>query len=455
MTRGVLFLGPTLAACDAQARLPEVAVLPPAARGDVHRAATNGAEVIGIVDGVFERVPSVWHKEVLFALERGVTVLGSSSMGALRAAELDVFGMEGVGRVYALVASGVLDDDDVAVAHASAEDGHRPLSTALVNIRVSLAAAVDAGVIDEALAAELVAAQKRRFYPDRTLAAVVADAESLRPGTGTPLAGWLDHHFVDQKRLDALALVDRFRGLLDRPVARGARVRMARTVFFEQMVREEAAIASGGPVDGWDHPVIEELQLCPEEYRAVEQRAFRRRSARELAMRSGLDLDQQLVDLTSDELRRELGLYEPDQLTDWLDRAGMTERDYASLVDRRARSAVGEAMVPRLAQEELLDELRVTGRWEELALRSRNKAAVLRESGWDEVGAGVDAADRERALRWWMTRHTGDALGIDREAFAASLGFADLAELSDAVLREFRFASAGGRAPAELDAERN
>ena len=52
---------------------------------------------IGLIDGYFERVPSVSHKEILWAMSQGIVVIGAASMGALRAAELAPFGMLGVG----------------------------------------------------------------------------------------------------------------------------------------------------------------------------------------------------------------------------------------------------------------------------------------------------------------------------------------------------------------------
>ncbi|MEJ0097006.1 MAG: TfuA-like protein [Bauldia sp.] len=52
------------------------------------KAVLAGASVIGLVDGVFENVASVWHKEILYALSEGVQVFGAASMGALRAADV-------------------------------------------------------------------------------------------------------------------------------------------------------------------------------------------------------------------------------------------------------------------------------------------------------------------------------------------------------------------------------
>ncbi|OYW12122.1 MAG: hypothetical protein B7X34_02220, partial [Acidobacteriia bacterium 12-62-4] len=72
--------------------------------------------------GYFEQRLSVWHKEILWAMEAGIAVYGASSMGALRAAELAAYGMRGVGAIFEKFHSGEwLDDDEVAVSHATAE----------------------------------------------------------------------------------------------------------------------------------------------------------------------------------------------------------------------------------------------------------------------------------------------------------------------------------------------
>ncbi|RUX88390.1 hypothetical protein EN930_18015 [Mesorhizobium sp. M7A.F.Ca.CA.004.11.2.1] len=73
-------------------------IAPPARCGDVMRAVLEGRKVIGLIDGLFESGPAVWHKEILFALDAGCRLLGAASMGALRAAECWQFGMIGIGK---------------------------------------------------------------------------------------------------------------------------------------------------------------------------------------------------------------------------------------------------------------------------------------------------------------------------------------------------------------------
>jgi hypothetical protein len=205
-----VFLGPTLPVAEAQAILADAVYLPPVSMGDVFALAAKGPRRIALIDGLFERTPAVWHKEILYALAQGVRVLGSSSMGALRAAELHRYGMEGVGRIFEAYRDGVLEDDDeVALVHAPAEFGWRPLSEAMVNLREGLRRAEQHGLISAGTQRALVAAAKRMFYPDRCW------PEVLRAGAGLGLpAAQLDalHDFVrrerpDQKRDDAVALL--------------------------------------------------------------------------------------------------------------------------------------------------------------------------------------------------------------------------------------------------------
>ena len=123
---------------------------PPVKQGEVYECALTRPAIIGIIDGYFEVTPTVWHKEILWAMAQGIHVYGSASIGALRAAELHTFGMTGVGRVFAAFRDGILtDDDEVAVLHGPEELGYPAVTEAMVNIRATLDKAVAEGVIDQ------------------------------------------------------------------------------------------------------------------------------------------------------------------------------------------------------------------------------------------------------------------------------------------------------------------
>lgn len=213
MTRPVIFAGPTLDA-DVIAAMVDADVRGPAVRGDVLRAVDDGATAIGLIDGRFEGVAAVWHKELLWALAKGLCVYGAASMGALRAAELAAFGMVPVGAIAdAYLREELTDDDEVAVAHRDAEGGYAPVSEAMVNVRATLAAARVAGVVAAPTHDALVAAVKGRFYAERTWGLALADGakQGLAAGELDALKRWLPTGRVDAKRADALALVARMR----------------------------------------------------------------------------------------------------------------------------------------------------------------------------------------------------------------------------------------------------
>jgi hypothetical protein len=210
----VVFAGPSLYGATFDASGLELR--PPAAHGDVLRAVFDGAAVIGIIDGDFEATASVWHKEILHALSDGVAVLGGASMGALRAAECAAFGMEAVGEIAARYLDGSLDDDAaVAVTQGPPELGSPPLVEPLVDVEATLAAMRTAGALTAAQADALLAAAEGLFFKQRTLEAILYAAFAGRVAEFTAL---YEAHRVRLKQRDALAVIERVRGL---PDARG------------------------------------------------------------------------------------------------------------------------------------------------------------------------------------------------------------------------------------------
>lgn len=208
--KAVFFAGPSLPPSARPAATAAFDWRPPVHQGDLYRAALDGPAVIGVVDGYFEATPTVWHKEILWAMARGIHVFGAASIGALRAAELDAFGMRGIGRVYQDFRDGVLtDDDEVAVLHGPAELGYPPLTEAMVNIRATLAAAARDGAVTPALANRFTAKAKALFYKERSWKAVLDTAASGTNATAlATFKAWLATGRIDQKRVDALAMIE-------------------------------------------------------------------------------------------------------------------------------------------------------------------------------------------------------------------------------------------------------
>jgi hypothetical protein len=176
MLKPVVFAGPSVHGLPGDL-FRGLDVRPPAARGDILRAAGEGRTVIGLIDGYFNSTPSVWHKEILFALHAGCSLFGAASMGALRAAECSVFGMKGVGSVFEDYQAGKrLSDADVAVTHAPAELRFCPMTLALVDAEATLMAGLRSGFICESMHGQLLKVATGLHFSRRTWSQVLSDA---------------------------------------------------------------------------------------------------------------------------------------------------------------------------------------------------------------------------------------------------------------------------------------
>ncbi len=230
----VVFAGPSLYGVSLDPGA--IAFRGPAETGSVEQALADGATAIGLVDGHYQQVGAVWHKEILLALAQGVAVFGAASMGALRAAECEAFGMVPVGSIAGRYCSGDLfDDADVAITNGPAELGYPPLTEALVDVLATTAHLAARGLVRPVEAEAIAAAARAIFFADRTLEAIFA-----RLGAPHLHRIYLAHR-VHQKRRDALALVEAVRAHAAPAIPRRPAWQLARSPFWTQRDRRRSS----------------------------------------------------------------------------------------------------------------------------------------------------------------------------------------------------------------------
>jgi hypothetical protein len=182
----------------------------PAQLGSIYLAAKAGYRIIGLVDGIFGNVPAVWHKEILFVLDQGCVVCGSSSIGALRAAELHAYGMRGIGLCYRLYRAGVItDDDEVAVLHGDASTNYAHLSEPLINARFTLRKLRRLAFLTVNQEVEIVTRFKAIHFSERTfpeLKRIIISA--FGDGEGNRIHALFRSYYRDIKKEDGQQLAD-------------------------------------------------------------------------------------------------------------------------------------------------------------------------------------------------------------------------------------------------------
>ena len=174
--------------------------------------AKENPDIIGIIDGVFHQSPAVAHKEILKAIDNGVKVIGSSSMGALRASELDSLGMIGIGYVYEQYRDGkITSDDDVAVSLD--KDTLEAISVPLVNMEYVFRNAEKENIITEGEKEELLKIAKEIYYPKR-LYSTVLNKSSLDNNKKDVLIDFIAKS-KDIKKEDGLKLIKYIKELIE------------------------------------------------------------------------------------------------------------------------------------------------------------------------------------------------------------------------------------------------
>ncbi len=418
----IVFSGPTLSHAGVLALLPHAVCKGPAAQGDILQAVDAGARVICLIDGVFERKAAVAHKELLWALHRGVVVYGASSMGALRAVECERYGMVGYGSVFADFRSGLFEDDDeVTIAHAGADAAYRGGSDAMVNIRATLARANSEGVVSSETQAELVGALKAKFYPNRHLLPFVRERSRVMVSEElTKLTAWLEQrtNWVDVKRADAEGLLRRVASNEVRTNLEAVRWSFPHTAAWEDLVKEHrrdpapssAETARPAPpeiftADGltW---LVEEVQLAgPVAFSQIMLAASWRATALALDASAG----ERAGNFASED-------------------AQIRSTDSDAVVTRRATQTMSaiKAQVPHV--------LRMQGDLSRVWERACAKQDVLARTTAREVHGDP--------FKWYFESRLRQAVPTDLGAFAHSIGVASARALRELLIREQLFLKA-------------
>jgi len=424
-----VFLGPTLPLSEAR-QILEANYLPPVSAGDICSLMLRAGSprAIAIIDGLFERVPAVWHKEILFALSQGVHVYGSSSMGALRAAELAPFGMRGVGRIFEAYRSGELEDDDeVAVNHAPAEFGYAATSEAMVNLRYGLEQAERAGRISARTRELLVSFAKAKFYFDRSWDALFQAAPQLgieAPERGA-LEDWVRRERPDLKRADAIALLEQVAETHRSEVEpHSPNFDFEPTKFWLDLVESVKPSTESEAEDGFPMgAVTRHVRLFRPDRSELLREALVFHLLEREARRAELEVPQTIRSAKAEELaahRAGLGSHRFARLVELESLAGVVEQSQTAALDRLLPLALARA-----------------GRLGEVLAEVESKRRFLRDNGLDPPSVAQAGVSLEQLLAWYG-RHSGLPASSVQE-YATRLGFESGEQLLEELLAHYLF----------------
>ncbi|HEY9386099.1 MAG TPA: TfuA-like protein [Nitrososphaeraceae archaeon] len=223
--KAVIFVGPSLRR-DKARRIFDADYRPPAKKGDLLRLVNFGFNsknnnnnnsdnkiptIVGLIDGLFLQDYPPTPIEVYHLLSsKYFRVVGGASLGALRAVELEKFGMVGIGKIFELYKKGIINaDDEVAVTFAAEED-QEIQSEAMIDIRYNLFIANKRGIIDATAKTMITRVAKRIYFPYRNYSNIIEQTKNKFPELSSQLnlfAIYIEQNRKSLKELDALKVI--------------------------------------------------------------------------------------------------------------------------------------------------------------------------------------------------------------------------------------------------------
>ncbi|MDQ7822243.1 MAG: TfuA-like protein [Candidatus Eremiobacteraeota bacterium] len=391
----VIFTGPTLSKEEAQPWL-EAIYLPPARQGDIISAIfTHMPDIIGIIDGASYPDLEVWHRELLYALENGIAVYGSSSIGALRAAELDIHGMQGVGKIYEGLKGIEVSDDDEVMCHYECSGSHRRISEPLANIRATFEALHRERLIDGKLVATLPALAKSLHYRKRTFQAILEKARNAGVLSEKQAEELLNHTrscYVDLQKEDAIELLKAVKKAMETGgrAPYGKIVDRSDDLIFHVAKYRDRTISRDGEGEGLPlFSLVDYMVLTHPEADELAVSAKNRFLAGVLADMLHVEASDRETGEEALTFRTRYGLEDQERFGEWLAENDLVEEEFRRLMEQNAKmKALHDWLRDKLGQRKftrvITDELMLTdqySRWVGKALLAEKLYQERREYG--------------------------------------------------------------------------
>lgn len=204
MSKPIIYLGPTLSR-EKAIKILDADYRDPAKKGDFLMLSQDSDEkkYVGFIDGVFlhDYPPSpieVYH----LATRKNIELIGASSLGALRAVELEKFGMKGIGKIFQLYKNGIINaDDEVAVTFT--RENNILQSEAMIDIRFNLFLAYKKGIITNQTKKRIAKIAKNIYFPFRNYEDIIKLTQQQLPSIYDELEGFRSYILKNRDSLKA------------------------------------------------------------------------------------------------------------------------------------------------------------------------------------------------------------------------------------------------------------
>lgn len=408
----IVFCGPTITAFEAS-KIINAEFRPPIKHGDLISCVYNDhPDVIVIIDGVFINKLSVWHSEINEAINKGVTVYGASAMGAIRAAEMQKWGMRGVGEVFSLFSNGIIEADDEVFCDYTLIDGiYKKNTISVINLRYILSKATESLIISKDHADEIINTVKSLFYKERTISLIMnacMEKGTLNHNESKRLVEIISQSDLDIQKIDAIKCLEAVKKLRIEDLDRKEKSYQY-DLFFEALNERDR-----GTKNDVDHhsfyKIANDYALYSQDIESLNDAALNKKICALIA-------DNFNIEASDEDIKAEKNLFilkhklnGESEYQDWLKDNDLTENEFKELLAEGVkinklqnwyRTRLGFAKNTRY----LLEELKLNNKYTEWKQKSINIHEKLKNNQ-EEIAKIFNESDLNKLTATFLKRNS-------------------------------------------------
>ena len=334
-----VFGGPTISEQEVK-EIVKADYLPPVRHSDVVSLVRNDKpDVIVIFDGEIISYPTVWHNEIIEALNCGVKVYGAAGIGALRAVELHNFGMIGIGKIFAQYRDKLLEaDSEVFVKYDRQGNSFVPLSKPMVNFRATFKAALSGNLIKEDEHEALLNAAGSLNFEERTFENISLNLqkENLDPVSLEKLEKIMQEHYIDLQKEDAIETLQVVNRLTLKDIQTPLPSKNEYDLFFNAMYERDRKV-KGKNIDIPLYILSNFISLRHPQMEDVNSNALNREIT--LLFAEVMKIEPSEQDITKERLRfkKRFSLVSAKAFNEWLEKNDQSEAEFSRLMEDQAK----------------------------------------------------------------------------------------------------------------------